>query len=202
MDETTRTRLIQQHLEAIRDLQAPPSAAGTADWPPAGFYWLFHVLAGMILGFIGATVSLLVNIVGALLVGEPPLKLIQVYLTFPMGQRALDLPPGQGGMILFVGCVLYLVTGSLYGIVFHLVMTWFFADASFVKRFLIGSALGLALWLVNFYLVLSWLQPVLLGDNWIVRLVPVWVGAGTHLVFAWTMVLVADWGRFIPFRNR
>ncbi len=196
MDTAERNRLVQQHLDAIAKLQAADTSAAST-WPPPGFYWLFHIVTGATLGLIGSMVSLMVNVVGALVMDLPPLKLIQVYLTFPMGERALTISGAENqGMILFVGCVLYLVTGALYGILFHLIMRWYFADAATGKRWIVGSVLGLALWIVNFYLILSWLQPVLLGGNWIVSMVPVWVGAGTHLVFAWTMLLVAGFGRF------
>jgi hypothetical protein len=65
-----------------------------------------------------------------------------------------------------------------------------------MKKFVVATIMGLGVWVVNFYLILSWLQPLLLGDNWIVRLVPVWVGALTHLSFAWTMLVGEFWGKF------
>ena len=36
------------------------------------------------------------------------------------------------------------------------------------------------------------------GGNWILEEIPVTVAAATHLVFAWTMLLVSHWGRFVP----
>lgn len=135
---------------------------------------------------IGAAASLMVNVLGALLAGRHPLDLIRVYLTFPMGEAALT---EERGKVLFVGCVLYLTTGGLFGIVFHLMMRWCFTDAPPRKRFIAATAMGLGLWVVNFYLVLSWLQPVLLGGSWIITEMPFYIAAGTHLVFA------ADWPR-------
>jgi hypothetical protein len=53
---------------------------------------------------------------------------------------------------------------------------------------------------VNFYLVLSWLQPLLLGGDWIVVMIPWWVGALTHLAFVWTIFLGENFaGRFQPY---
>ncbi len=199
MDETTRDRLIQEHLDAIRQLQASGGEAQThATWPPKGYYFLWHVVVGMMLGSIGAAVSLIANIVGAPLFGQPSLQLIRVYLTFPMGEKALT---AEEGVLLTVGCALYLVTGAIYGIAFHLVMSAFFARSSVVVRFVVASVLGLALWVVNFYLILSWLQPTLLGGNWILAMVPAWVAALTHLAFAWTMFVVEFWGRFEPYAS-
>jgi hypothetical protein len=194
MDAQERARLIQEHLEAIEKLRGEEAAGGPkAQWPPQGYYLLWHVLVGMVLGMIGATVSLMFNVVGSLLVGQNPLRLIQVYLTFPMGERALQT---EEGLVLFVGCILYLVTGAIYGIPFHLILSRFFDAATHRTRFLVGSLIGLGLWVVNFYLLLSWLQPSLFGGNWIVQEVPIWVAALTHLVFAWTMLLVESWGRY------
>ena len=195
MDPQTRELLIREHLTAIRELQASSEPQTARDWPPRGYYLVWHVVVGMMLGFIGAGASLLANVVGAPLFGQHPLQLIRVYLTFPMGERALQ---ADAGILLFVGCVLYLITGALYGIGFHLVMSTVFAQASSGTRLLAASAIGLGLWIVNFYLVLSWLQPLLLGGSWIVSLVPFWVAALTHLTFAWTMLLVEFWGHFVP----
>jgi len=202
MDVETRKRRIEEHLDAIRSLEEqvlPEPEAGR--WPPSGFYLLWHLVIGMMLGAVGALVSLLANVLGAPLFGQPPLKLIRVYLTFPMGERALDT---EAGFVLFVGCVLYVITGALYGIVIHLALTVYFADAPASKRFLVGTAIGLGLWIVNFYLILSWLQPMLLGGSWIVRLVPIWVGALTHLAFAWTVVVAEGWGwgRFVAYGSQ
>jgi hypothetical protein len=194
MDAETRRRLIHEHLEAIRELEATPVTQKAAEgWPPEGYYLLWHVVVGMTLGGIGALVSLGANMIGAPLFGEPALKLIRVYLTFPMGEQALQ---AEQGTVLFIGCMLYLATGAIYGIGFHLVMSLFFQEASKSKQFVAATIMGLALWVVNFYLILSWLQPLLLGGNWIVRLVPLWVGALTHLAFAWTMLLGEFWGKF------
>ena len=206
MDDIRRQQLIQQHLDAIRDLQTPTppgsaSGRGTGPgeaWPPRGYYFLWHIVVGMMLGFIGATVSLVLNMVGAPLADQHPLQLIRVYLTFPMGADALTT---DNGKVLTIGCILYLVTGALYGIVFHLIMSGPLAKAGLVQRIIAGTAIGLGLWVVNFYLILSWLQPALLGGNWILSEVPFWVAALTHLAFAWTMLLVEGWGRFVPYER-
>lgn len=199
MDQRTRQSLVEEHLEAIRKLEAMEvEAAPDAAWPPNQYYMLWHIVIGMMLGGVGALVSLAANIAGAPLFGARPLELIRVYLTFPMGERALDAEQGQ---VLFVGCTLYVLTGALYGIAFHLIMSSWFPSASKGKRFIAASLIGLGLWIVNFYLVLSWLQPLLLGGNWIVRMVPLWVGALTHLAFAWTMLVGEIWGRFEPYRR-
>lgn len=166
---------------------------GDAPWPPHGYYTAYHVLAGMVLGLMGAASSLLFNIVGSAMVGQHPLELIRVYLTFPLGEQALRV---ESGFALAAGCCLYLGTGMLLGIPVQLVLTRFCEKATFTRRFLVVSLLGIALWLLNFYGILFWLQPAIVGGSWIIEKVPVLVAILTHLIFAWTMLLVSQWGRF------
>lgn len=202
MDQQERQRQVAEHLDAIRRLQSvedPGDAGGRVAWPPQGYYLMWHVLVGLMLGLLAAAVSLLFNVIGAPLAGESPLQLIRVYLTFPMGAGALAATEGH---VLTVGCILYLITGGLYGVLFHLVMSWYFPRARLLRRFIVLSLMGLGLWILNFYMILSWLQPALLGGRWIVTQIPPWVAAGTHLVFAWTILLIESWGRFDPAGHR
>lgn len=164
-------------------------------WPPRGYYTTYHILAGMVLGLIGAAASLLFNVVGSAMVGQHVLQLIRVYLTFPLGEKAMEL---DSGFSLAAGCCLYLGTGMLLGIPFQLILTRFFEGASFTVRFVVAGLLGLAVWGLMYYGILYWLQPALVGGRWIVERVPILVAVLTHLVFAWTMMLVSQWGRFVP----
>ncbi len=169
------------------------------NWPPRSYYLAYHVLAGFVLGMFGAATSLLFNVVGSLLVGQHPLHLIQVYLTFPLGAKALQV---DDGLTLAIGCCLYLATGMLLGVPFHLVLSRWFPDSPGKVRFLVVSGLALLVWVVNYYALLTWLQPLLFGGRWIVDDVPWWVAALTHLVFGWTMLLVQPLGGFVPYRPR
>lgn len=186
--------------ERVARLEAELSAAeAPADWPPRTYYTAYYATAGFALGIFGALASLMFNVVGSLLVGQSPLRLIQVYLTFPLGERALD-PAFDSPLALAVGCCLYLATGMLLGIPFHLALTRWTPNSGLGKRLAVASGVAIVVWLVNFYGVLSWLQPLLFGGNWIVQQIPPWVAALTHLVFGWTMALVYPLGAFVPYR--
>jgi hypothetical protein len=87
----------------------------------------------------------------------------------------------------------------LLGVPFQLVLTRWFARASFATRFLVTSGLALGLWLFNFYGLLSWLQPLLFGGRWIVEMIPWWVAALTHLVFGWAILFLQPLGVFVPY---
>jgi hypothetical protein len=199
-DQQDKQKRLDELRRQVRELESDLARPPQKQWQATGYYAAYHATAGFVLGAIAAMASLLVNVVGALLFGKEPLELIRVYLTFPMGAQALDYNAVDNGLILAIGCCLYIATGMLYGILFQLVLTWFTADSSTFVRFLVASGLAIVVWLVNFYGVLSWLQPLLFGGNWIVEQIPPWVAAITHLVFGWTMLLVYPLGRYTPYR--
>ena len=180
-------------------------------WRPKGFYTAYYATTGFMLGIFGATTSLLVNVIFAPIAGKNPLELIRVYLTFPLGEEALHLTDSANqmyavgdGVILAIGCCLYLFTGMFLGVPFNIVMTRLAGpDGALGKRLVIATVLSLILWVVNFYLLIAWLQPALFGGNWIVdqSLLPWWVAAGTHVVFGWTMALVYPLGQYVPYER-
>jgi hypothetical protein len=182
--------------ELEREMAAPPE-----HWEATSYYAAYYATTGFMLGMFGAVTSLVFNIVGSTIVGQHPLKLIQVYLTFPLGERALG-EEFDSGIALAIGCCLYLGTGMLLGIPFQMAMARFLPHGGLLQRLVLATLLGLLLWIINFYGVLSWLQPLLFGGNWILEQIPMPVAALTHLVFAWTMALVYPLGEYIPYRRQ
>jgi len=159
---------------------------------PSRVVIFYHLFAGLLVGFAGASGSLLFHLVGSLLVNQHPLEIVRVYLTFLFGVQALHFDTGP---ILALGVVFYLATGAVYGILFHGVLAGLFGRAPGVWRLIVASALGLMVWLVNYYLLMSWLEPLITGGHSILELIPAWLAAATHLVYAWTVVLVENRGR-------
>jgi hypothetical protein len=185
-------------LEAEIDAEKFGQAAG--EWARRGYYLTYYATAGFFLGMVGALVSLVFNIAGASVAGKDPLQLIRVYLTFGMGEKALD-PAFDNGLALAMGCVLYIATGMLLGIIFQVVLSRYASQAGLAGRLVWATVLAVAVWLVNFYGLIAWLQPLLFGGNWIVSNaeLPWWVALATHLVFGWTMALIYPWGEFRPY---
>lgn len=185
--------------------QIPP------DWTPKTFYSGYYVTVGFVLGGFAAMVSLIFNIIGSSIAGKHPLEIIRVYLTFPLGGRALPLGNQNAdsafvisdGTILALGCCLYIGTGMVLGSVFHSVIARFAENKPLSVRLIWGSVLGAVVWFVNYYLILSWLQPALFGGNWITdnNLLPWWVALATHLVFGWSMAVMAPFGAYVPYRR-
>lgn len=175
-------------------------------WPPQGFYLEYYATTGFMLGMFAAAVSLLVNVIGAPIAGKSPLQLISVYLTFPLGEKALQLASQEGGdvyaigdgVMLAIGCCLYLATGMVLGVPLFVALVRLTENRSTAYRFAVATVLSLLLWIINFYVLLAWLQPVLIGGNWITdpAILPSWVAAVTHLVFGWTLAALYPFGRF------
>lgn len=180
---------------ASLEVELAEESAQQLGWPPENYYTVYHILAGMVLGLIGAASSLIFNIVGSAMVGNHPLQLIRIYLTFPLGEKALEQ---DSGFALAAGCCLYLATGMIGGIPFHLVLSRYFAKSATSTRFAVTTVLSLGVWVFNYYGVLAWLQPALIGGNWIVEQIPILIAILTHLVFGWTLLLVDQWGQFVP----
>lgn len=193
--ETLRERTRELESELAEEL-----ARLRPRWRPQEYYTAYYVTTGFMLGIVAAAASLLFNIIGSLFFGKYPLELIRVYLTFPMGERALEIDAVDNGMVLAIGCCLYLATGMVLGIPFQLALTRLLPDGSFASRLVLVTVLAIGLWLINFYAILSWLQPALFGGNWIVQEIPWWVAALTHLVFGWTMLLIYPLGLYQPYQ--
>ncbi|MFN9720545.1 MAG: hypothetical protein ACK58L_17740 [Planctomycetota bacterium] len=180
-------------------------------WAPETFYSGYYLTSGFVLGGFAAMVSLLFNVLGSLIAQKHPLEIIRVYLTFPLGERALPLGSQTGrspfvisdGMILALGCCLYIGTGMVLGSLFHCVISKYAEARPMGTKLLWGTILGVVVWFVNYYLILSWLQPMLFGDNWITKneLLPWWVALATHLIFGWAMALMAPFGAYVPYKR-
>jgi hypothetical protein len=196
------TKELEELRRRVQQLETELRAA-PEHWQATSYYAAYYATTGFFLGGIAALASLLFNIVGSSLVGKHPLRLIQVYLTFPLGEKALG-EDFNTGIALAVGCCLYIATGMLLGIVFQMVTARVLPHGTIGPRLLLATALALLVWCFNFYGILSWLQPLLFGGNWIVdpQWLPLWVAALTHLVFGWTMALLYPLGAYIPYRRQ
>jgi hypothetical protein len=207
VDQVAKQRELAELRQRVQQLEQELLQAGVpvgeSAWPPREFYTAYYAMTGGVMGIIGAAVSLLANVVAAPLVGKSSFELIKVYLTFPMGARALSLSMENEALIIVLGICLYVGTGMLIGVPIYLVLSRVCGSRSTLSyRMLVAGVLGLAVWAINFYGILSWLQPMLFGGNWVTdpAILPPWVAAATHLLFGWTLALLYPWGQFTPYR--
>jgi hypothetical protein len=178
-------------------------------WIPEGFYTEYYATTGAVLGMLAAAISLLANVIGAPIAGKSPLELIRVYLTFPLGEKALQLASSPtdvyaigDGVMLAIGCCLYLATGMALGVPFFVTLVRLTEGKSTAYRLLVAAGLAVVLWIITFWGILSWLQPLIIGGRWITdpTVLPTWVALMTHLVFGLTLALLYPLGRFQPYR--
>jgi len=198
----TKRRELEELQARVRQLEVEIAAqAPQGQWPPRGFYGAYYANSGFMLGLFASMASLLVNVIGAPLAGRSPLELIRVYLTFPLGEHALESAGNTSGLVLAMGCCLYIATGMVLGVPFFVLLGRFAKDGTLKRRMIVATGLAISMWLVHFYAILIWLQPALLGGNWITdpAFLPPWVAALTHLVFGWTMALLFPLGKFVPY---
>jgi hypothetical protein len=186
MKTSTTSGLVQQ-------LPAEVLPTPFAPWPDKSFRVARSLRTGALLGAIAGCVSLTANVIGSVAwtsvsgLEQSPLRLIQVFLTLPIGDRALLL---DSGWTLAGGCLIYLATGAFYGMLFETLVEYFLPRADLFVRIIAFSMLSLALWFMNFYGIILWLQPIAFGRTWIVEDIPWWVAAATHLLFGLTMAVI------------
>jgi hypothetical protein len=194
--EIADQRAVLARLEQrLRALDRPAETS----WPPEGFYLTFYVIAGILLGILGSITSFLFNVVGSLIVNQDPLRILRVYGTVFLGEAALAT--SDLNFFMLVGVVHFSV-GAAAGAVFHVLVNRFASDRPPWVIVALGAVYGIFMWVVNFYFVLSWLQPRLVGEAYVLRLMPAWIGAATHLVYGLTLGVLQPLGRFVPYRPR
>jgi hypothetical protein len=188
-------RRIEAHRAAIAELETRLGAPAPS-WPPAGFYLTFYIVAGTTIGILGSLASFAVNVVGSILVHQDPLRILRVYGTVFLGPRALATEDLNFFMLV---AVVHFSVGAAAGAVFHVLVNRFVPGRVGVQIAL-GALYGILMWVVNFYLVIAWLQPRLVGRAYVLELMPVWVAALTHLVYGLTLGVLQPLGRFVPYR--
>jgi hypothetical protein len=193
VDERRIKKEIELHRRKIEELEeqleqlAQPGRA----WIPERFYTAYHALAGIIIGAIAAWVALAFNALGSEILHRDPFRLMKYYATIFTG----DLTEANRAAALMVAIGIHTITGALCGAPIHVVASRFFPGRGLKTRAAWGVVLGLVMWLVNFYGVLSWLQPLLVGRFYIGE-IPVWVAALTHVSFAVTVLVLQPLGAF------
>jgi hypothetical protein len=193
--EIERHQIANNQLERQLLLERP-----AASWPPAGFYLTFYVVAGTIIGILGSLTSFLFNVAGSLLVNQDPLYILRVWGTVFLGAQALTTDDLNFFMLV---AIVHFSIGAGAGAVFHVLVNLFIPERPWLQIGL-GVLYGLLMWIVNFYFILTWLQPRLQPglspDATVLHLMPVWVAAATHIVYGLTLGVLQPLGRFVPYR--
>jgi hypothetical protein len=188
---------IAEHRTAIAALEAQlPGRVAAPSWPPAGFYLTYYVVAGTILGILGSITSFACHVLGSLVVHQDPLRVLRVWGTMFLGPDALVTNDLDFFMLV---ATVHFSIGAAAGAVFHVVVNRWVPDRSGLQ-IVLGAAYGLLMWIVNFYVVIAWLQPLLVGKAYILEMMPAGVAAATHVVYGLTLGLLQPLGRFVAYR--
>jgi hypothetical protein len=170
----------------VRRLIAGHSTVG-AKWRT-----LYFATIGAFAGYLGSMVILGADIALARIMGFAPFMFLRYYATLHEGQAAL-LMTSRG--FLLNAIVMHLAVGSALGAIF--VLTVSRRDIQrFVHYLAAGIGFGLGVWFINFYLLLSWIQPLVNGKSYILENIPWWVAMVTHALYGITIALVS-----FAFRN-
>jgi hypothetical protein len=149
-----------------------------------------------LLGVLGSLTSFLFNVLGSLVVNQDPLRILRVYGTVFLGAKALTTDDLNFFMLV---AVVHFSIGAVAGAVFHVLVNRFVPDRPLLQ-IILGGLYGLAIWVVNFYCILIWLQPRLVSEPYVLELMPVWIAVLTHLVYGLTLGVLQPLGRFVPYR--
>jgi hypothetical protein len=187
---------IERHRAAIVELEGQLGEVATETWPPVGFYLTFYIVAGTTIGILGSLASFAFHVVGSLLVSQDPLRFLRVYGTVFLGAKALTTEDLNFFMLV---AIVHFSVGAIAGAVYHVFVNRFVPEQPLLQ-IVLGALYGLAMWVVNFYLVLSWLQPMLVGQAFVLELMPAWVAALTHVIYGLTLGILQPLGRFVPYR--
>jgi len=154
---------------------------------------LYFATVGAFAGFLAALTVLAADVVSARALGYAPFMLLRYYATLHEGSAALLMSDWTFFLSAFF---MHLAVGSILGAVFVVMVSGreLFEDLSHYLG--VGALFGLAVWLVNFYLLFSWIQPLMNGRSYILENIPWWIAAGTHALFGTTVALVS-----FAFRN-
>jgi hypothetical protein len=189
-------RNIARHREALVQLEAQLGERSPSMWPPVGFYLTFYIVAGTTIGIIGSLASFAFHVVGSLLVNQDPLRILRVYGTVFLGPKALTTDDLTFFMLV---AIVHFSVGATAGAVFHVLVNRFVPGRG-ALQIALGALYGLLMWVVNFYVVIAWLQPRIFGEAYVLELMPVWIAALTHVIYGLTLGLLQPLGRFVPYR--
>ena len=149
---------------------------------------LYFGTVGAVAGFLASIAILGSDVIVARFMGFSPFMLLRYYATIREGSTALLMSSWTFFLNAFV---MHMAVGSALGAVFVLIVSGRPAFQRWDRYVGAGIAFGLTVWIVNFYFLLSWIQPLINGRAYILESIPWWVGAGTHAIYGLTLAVVS-----------
>lgn len=114
---------------------------------------------GIGLGLIAGVIFAVMEVVAAVMMGNPALMPFRMFASTVLGSAALET--AGAGTAFLVGAIAHLILSGIFGLIYGAVNAQFGADtrASWGQQAGIGVAFGALLWLVNFQIIARVLYP-------------------------------------------
>lgn len=114
---------------------------------------------GIGFGILAGIVFAMMEMVGAAIMGNPPLMPFRMFASLAMGAEALETTAAATAF--FVGAAVHLGLSAVYGLIYTSVSAQLTPQArtSWGRQAGIGLAFGVALWLVNFQVIARFWFP-------------------------------------------
>jgi uncharacterized membrane protein YagU involved in acid resistance len=113
---------------------------------------------GVTAGLIAGVIFAMMEVIGAAMMGKPPLMPFRMFASVVLGKGAME---GAVGTALVVGTIAHLALSAVFGFVYGLLARRQAEQGrtSFGRQAGLGIAFGLAVWLVNFQIIARVLYP-------------------------------------------
>jgi hypothetical protein len=117
------------------------------------------VREGIGFGLIAGVIFAVMEMVGAALMGNPPLMPVRMFASLLLGQAALESV--ATGTAFLVGSIVHLALSAAFGLVYGLINSRLSLETQtqWARQAGIGLAFGILLWLFNFQVIARLLYP-------------------------------------------
>jgi len=126
---------------------------------------------GLGLGILAGILFAIIEVLAAVLMGNPPLMPLRMFASILMGPAAMEA--AAPGTVLLASIPTHLVLSALYGLVYAAVNARLPAETrrSWARQAALGLGFGALLWLLNFQVIARVLFPWFLGAPQLLQLV-------------------------------
>lgn len=114
---------------------------------------------GVGFGLVAGAIFAIMEMIGAALMGDPPLMPVRMFASTVLGEQALTETPL--GTAVVVGIVAHFALSAIYGLIYGAINGTFSAatETSYGRQAGLGLLFGAALWLINFQIIARILYP-------------------------------------------
>lgn len=114
---------------------------------------------GLGFGLIAGVIFALAEMIGAAMMGDPPLMPVRMFASVVLGESALQT--ASLGSVVVVGTIAHLALSAVFGLIYGVVNARLSSttETSWGRQVGLGLLFGVMLWLVNFQIIARILYP-------------------------------------------